>query len=233
MKLDLGGIAKGYAADAAQHVLQKHGITCALVELGGDIVVSGPPPGTEGWTIRVPNAGDDQGPTDLKIAHRAISTSGDTEQFAVIGGRRYSHVVDPRTGQALTNRVQVTVTAPDGLTSDPLSTALSVLGKEDHSKLLRAYPGTTAYVKLLPQASDGENAKTRKGENAKGRLTVHGSGRKDGSRCRAQGSAPAYPEPCTVSPEPFLSRFRPFAFSRSPLRIAASSVCLRTSVSPW
>jgi thiamine biosynthesis lipoprotein len=149
MKLDLGGIAKGYAADGAQRVLKEHGITRALVELGGDIVVSGPPPGTDGWTIRVPNAGDDQGPSDLRFARRAISSSGDTEQFAVIGGRRYSHVVDPRTGQALTNRLQVTVTAPDGLTSDPLSTALCVLGGEDRSRLLHAYPGTTAYVRVL------------------------------------------------------------------------------------
>jgi thiamine biosynthesis lipoprotein len=176
MKLDLGGIAKGYAADAAQQVLQQHGITRALVELGGDIVVSGPPPGTEGWTIRVPNAAGSVGrrqagtreagdgdsakqpspqspvdsrlPTDLRFAHRAISTSGDTEQFVDIGGRHYSHVIDPRTGQALTNRVQVTLTAPDGLTSDPLSTALSVLGGKG-GKLLKAYLGTTAYVRVL------------------------------------------------------------------------------------
>jgi thiamine biosynthesis lipoprotein len=149
MKLDLGGIAKGYAADAAQQVLKKHGITRALVELGGDIVVTDAPPGTDGWTIRVPNAGDDRGPVDLRFANRAISTSGDTVQFAVIGGRRYSHVVDPRTGQALTNRVQVTLIAPDGFTSDPLSTTLSVLGNEDHSRLLRAFPGTRAYVRVL------------------------------------------------------------------------------------
>lgn len=150
MKLDLGGIAKGYAADHAQRVLKRHGITRALVQLGGDIVVSSPPPGAEGWTIRVPNAGSDQGPADLHFANRAISTSGDTEQFAVIGGRRYSHVVDPRSGQALTNRVQVTLTTRDGLTSDPLSTALTVLGKESPQKLLKAYPGTTAYVRVLP-----------------------------------------------------------------------------------
>ncbi|HEU4754988.1 MAG TPA: FAD:protein FMN transferase, partial [Armatimonadota bacterium] len=152
MKLDLGGIAKGYADDEAQRVLKGHGITRALVEMGGDIVVTGPPPGKEGWTIRVPNAGNDRGPADLQFADRAISTSGDTEQFAVIGGRRYSHVVDPRTGQALTNRVEVTVTAPDGLTSDPLSTTLSVLGGEDYDRLLRAYPGTTAFVRVLPAA---------------------------------------------------------------------------------
>jgi thiamine biosynthesis lipoprotein len=148
MKLDLGGIAKGYADDEAQRVLRQHGITRALVEMGGDIVVSGPPPGKAGWTIRVPSAGSDPGPVDMRFAHRAISTSGDTEQFVIIGGRHYSHVINPRTGQALTNRVQVTVTAPDGLTSDPLSTALCVLAGKDR-KLLRAYPGTTAYVRVL------------------------------------------------------------------------------------
>jgi FAD:protein FMN transferase len=152
MKLDLGGIAKGYADDEAQRVLQQHGITRALVEMGGDLVVTGPPPGTEGWTIRVPNAGPVRRPADLRFAHRAISTSGDTEQFVVIGGRRYSHVIDPRTGQALTNRVQVTVTAPDGLTSDPLSTGLTLLGPEERRRLLQAYPGTTAYVRVLGTA---------------------------------------------------------------------------------
>jgi thiamine biosynthesis lipoprotein len=149
MKLDLGGIAKGYAADEAQRVLKQHGITRALVQMGGDIVVSGPPPGTDGWTIRVPNASNDREPADLRFADRAISTSGDTEQFAMIGGRRYSHVVDPRTGVALTNRVQVTLTAPDGLTSDPLSTALCVLGGEHGGNLIHAYPGTKAYVRVL------------------------------------------------------------------------------------
>jgi thiamine biosynthesis lipoprotein len=150
MKLDLGGIAKGYAADGAQRALKDHGITHALVELGGDMVVSGPPPGTAGWKVRVPNAEKSQGPVDLFYSDCAIGTSGDTEQFAVIGGRRYSHVVDPRTGQALTNRVQVTLTARDGLTSDPLSTAISVLGGQDTDRLLEAYPGTQAFVRVLP-----------------------------------------------------------------------------------
>ncbi len=150
MKLDLGGIGKGYAGDEAQRVLKQHGITRALVEMGGDIVVSGPPPGTDGWTIRVPNAGSDQGPADLYLANQALSTSGDTEQFVVIGGRRYSHIVDPRTGQALTNRVQVSLIAPDGLTSDPLTKAMSILGEQDRARLLRAYPGVRVYMRVLP-----------------------------------------------------------------------------------
>src|SRR5205807_3530078 len=149
MKLDLGGIAKGYAGDEAQRVLKQHGITRALVEMGGDIVVSGPPPGTDGWTIRVPNASQVRRPADLRFAHRAISTSGDTEQFVVIGGRRYSHVVDPRTGQALTNRVQVTLIAPNGLTSDPLTKTVCVLRPEESRRVLKAYPGVKAYIPIL------------------------------------------------------------------------------------
>ncbi len=155
MQLDLGGIAKGYAADAAQSVLREYGVTSALVELGGDIVVSGPPPGTDGWTIRVPNAEQGTEAGGMRFAGCAISSSGDTEQSTVIGGKRYSHVVDPRTGQALTSRVQVTLTAPDGLTSDPLSTALTVMGGRSYRKLLDEYPGTQAFVRVLPLEGPG------------------------------------------------------------------------------
>jgi thiamine biosynthesis lipoprotein len=149
MRLDLGGIAKGDAADQAQRVLKSYGLTKALVELGGDIVVSGAPPGTNGWTVRVPNAGASNDPVDLKFANVAVSTSGDTEQFVVIDGVQYSHVVDPRTGQALTNRVQSTVVASIGLTSDPLSTALTVLDADGRTNLLRRYPGAYSYIREL------------------------------------------------------------------------------------
>ena len=147
MKLDLGGIAKGYAADAALAVLTEHGITSALVELGGDIAVSDAPPGTDGWTIAAPVVADSP---ELKLKNAAISTSGDTEQFAIINGRRYSHVVDPRTGYALTNRVQVTVIAPRAGLTDPLATAISVLGSSRYEALTQAFPHVKAYVKVLP-----------------------------------------------------------------------------------
>jgi thiamine biosynthesis lipoprotein len=150
MKLDLGGIGKGYAGDAAQEVLRKNGVTRALVEMGGDVVLSDAPPETEGWTVRVANAGTDQKPADLRLSNCAISTSGDTEQFVVIGGRRYSHIVDPRTGEALTNRVQVSLIAPNGLTSDPLTKALCMLDEPGRKKILASYPGTKAYVRVLP-----------------------------------------------------------------------------------
>lgn len=148
MKLDLGGIAKGYACDEAQKVLRKHGITKALVEMGGDIVVTDPPPGKKGWVIRVPNAEKGASHVEMPFANKAVSSSGDTEQFVEIDGVRYSHVVDPRTGKALTNRVQVTVIAPNGLTSDPLTKTLCVLPKREGMKVVRHYRGTKAYVRV-------------------------------------------------------------------------------------
>lgn len=149
MQLDLGGIAKGYCDDEVQKVLKKFGIKSALVEMGGDIVVSKPPPGQDGWIIRVPNAGSDDKPVDMHLSNCAISSTGDTEQFAVIGGTRYSHVIDPHTGGPVTNRVQATVIAKRGLISDPLSKGFTFLDAKGQARLLRAYPGTRAFVKRL------------------------------------------------------------------------------------
>jgi thiamine biosynthesis lipoprotein len=148
MRLDLGGIAKGFAADEAQGVLRAHGITRALVAAGGDVVVSGPPPGKAGWSIEValpaPLRDPDARPLELRDA--AVSTSGDAEQFVTLGGVRYSHIVDPRTGMALTGRSGVTVVAPTGTTSDALATAISVLGPERGLRLAEAIPGAAAWI---------------------------------------------------------------------------------------
>ena len=137
MQLDLGGIAKGYACDEAIRVLKKHGIGSAMVEMGGDIVVSGPPPGKDGWVIEIPNAGPDH--SRKTLTNSGISSSGDTEQYVEIDGTRYSHIVDPRTGVGLTDRIAVTVVAPNGITSDGLSTAISVLGADKGRVLARTF----------------------------------------------------------------------------------------------
>lgn len=134
-KLDLGGIAKGYACDAAIAVLRKEGIDRAMVEAGGDIVASGPPPGKLGWRIEIFRGNG----SSFMLRDSAASTSGDAEQFVVVGGKRYSHIVDPRTGIGLTNRRQVTVLAKDGLTTDALATALCILGPSAGSPLLERY----------------------------------------------------------------------------------------------
>ncbi len=105
MQLDLGGIAKGFAADEAAMTLVQHGVASALIAAGGDIVATQAPPGREGWRVAVASLdGADGTPAGyLTLRHAAVSTSGDSEQFVVLGGVRYSHIFNPRTGLALTD----------------------------------------------------------------------------------------------------------------------------------
>ena len=145
MQLDLGGIAKGYILDCALATLKKHGIASALIEAGGDIVVGDAPPGERGWRIEIANASPDK--RMVILANSAISSSGDVEQYVEFNGKRYSHIVDPRTGLGLTTRIAVTVIAPNGITSDSLATALCVLGEEEGMKLIRSIPGVRAYIR--------------------------------------------------------------------------------------
>jgi thiamine biosynthesis lipoprotein len=128
MRLDIGGIGKGFACDEALAVLRAHKIERCLVALAGDIRVGAPPPGRKGWNVEATagDAGSDL--EELVLSDCGVSTSGDTEQFVEIGGARWSHIVDPRTGRALTSRLRVTVIAADATSADALATAASVLG---------------------------------------------------------------------------------------------------------
>jgi len=146
MRLDLGGIAMGYAVDEALKLLRKRGITRALVDASGDVGVSGPPPGKQGWTIGIVPLSDEGTPTRyIKLAHAAVTTAGDAVQFVEIDGKRYSHIVDPRTGLGMTDHNGVAVIAPTCMAADSLDTALSVMGPKDGLALIEATPGTAAF----------------------------------------------------------------------------------------
>lgn len=137
MQLDVGGIAKGYTAEAMRAVVREHGITRSLIAAGGDIVVGDPPPGATGWRVAIaPIDANEKDPPTLRLANAAVSTSGDAEQFVEIDGKRYAHIVDPKTGLGLNERFQVTLVAKDGTTSDALETGLAVLGRERGMKLI-------------------------------------------------------------------------------------------------
>lgn len=156
MQLNLGGLAKGYILDEALATLTDEGITRALVEAGGDVVMSGPPPDTDGWRIQIPGANPDGTARTVRLTHAAVSTSGDTEQFVEIGGTRYSHVIDPRTGLGLTHRLLVTIIANDGMTADGLATTVGILGAEAGRAFLAThYPGVTAHIRRAA-AADAE-----------------------------------------------------------------------------
>lgn len=148
MQLDLGGIAKGFAADEAAAVLSERGIRSALIAAGGDIVVTEPPPGAAGWRIAVAALeGADRSPAGyLTLRDAAVSTSGDAEQFVVVGGARYSHLFDPRTGRAVNGRSSVTIVAQDGTTADGLATTVSVMGADSGLRLVDSTRGAAAFV---------------------------------------------------------------------------------------
>ncbi len=147
MRIDLGAIAKGFAAQEALKTLKQHGVSRALVDVGGDIVVGQAPPGRPGWKIGVAALEPDGPPTRyFWLKDAAVATSGATWQFVELGGRRYSHIIDPRTGMALTNQMNVTVIAPDGMSADALASAVSVLRPVEGLKLIERTPGTAALV---------------------------------------------------------------------------------------
>jgi len=146
MRLDLGGIGKGFALDEAFAVLAQHGLERALVVGGGELRAGAPPPGARGWRVRL--VGLDGVDEALLLAHAALATSGDLEQALELDGRRHSHVLDPRTGLALTERRLVSVSGPSATLTDGLATALSVLGPEAGSELLARYRGYAARLQV-------------------------------------------------------------------------------------
>jgi len=153
MKLDVGGIAKGYAAQAALDVLRAAGIRRALVGGAGDIVVSDPPPGAGGWKIAIAplEPGISRPIRVLLVANAAVSTAGDAERYVVIDGHRYSHIINPATAVGVEDRASVTVVAADGATADALETAVYVLGPERGLKLVDQTPGAAAiFVRRAP-----------------------------------------------------------------------------------
>lgn len=141
MQLDLGGIAQGYIAQKVIDFLSSQQVYHALVNVSGDIVMSDAPPGSKGWTvgINVPETMDELLPQTLQLHNVAITTSGDAYQFIEHGGKRYSHIIDPRTGYGVTSQRNVTVIAKDGITADWLATACSILSGKKAKKLAASF----------------------------------------------------------------------------------------------
>jgi arylsulfatase A-like enzyme/thiamine biosynthesis lipoprotein ApbE len=149
IELDLGGIAKGYACDEAMRILTEAGLKSALVDGGGDILVSGAPPGQpEGWHISI--APGNAGVETLNLTHCAVATSGDRYQAVAIDGVRYAHIIDPQTGLGLTRMRSATIIAPSAIEADALASAACVLGP-DRVGLISGRSGVTAFTMDNPR----------------------------------------------------------------------------------
>jgi FAD:protein FMN transferase len=148
MRLDFGGIAKGFIAQNISQLLREKGVQQTLVAVAGDIVAGNAPPNTSGWKIGIAPLDRPDGPVSrlLLLKNCAISTSGDAFQFVEIDGVRYSHIVNPHTGLGLTERTSVTVLAQDGTTSDALATAICVLGPQKGLKMIEGRDRVEALI---------------------------------------------------------------------------------------
>jgi thiamine biosynthesis lipoprotein len=132
MQLDVGGIAKGFAADEMLETLSSWGFRSALIDAGGDIVVGDPPMDTDNWVVDARTLDSDGHFSwqSLHVTNAAVATSGDRHRNLVANGIRYSHILDPRTGLGLTQSREVTVVAPTGIEADALASAISVMGRQ-------------------------------------------------------------------------------------------------------
>jgi len=154
MRLDLGAIAKGYAVDKATEAARRCGALGAMVDIGGNIRCFGAPPkGRDHWLIGVqdPNSAV-EGVVGggllftLKISNAAMATSGDYQQFALIKGKRYSHILDPHTGGSAEGLSSVTIITNNATDADALSTAVTVMGPQKGLALIEKLPGTEAIL---------------------------------------------------------------------------------------
>ncbi len=138
VEIDLGGIAKGFAVGQAVKRLKEKGITSCLINAGGQIYCLGDNSGRP-WRVGIKNPRKSGIVDYLELRDKAVSTSGDYEQYFIIDGRRFTHIMDPKTGYPLDNGViSVTVIADDSTIADALSTSIFVLGKVKGMKLAKA-----------------------------------------------------------------------------------------------
>jgi thiamine biosynthesis lipoprotein len=128
MRLDLGGIAKGYILQEGLAALDALGLRIALLDAGGDIVCGDAPPDQPGWRIETPGADEAFAARASQLMRAALATSGPAAQFLEANGVRYSHVIDPRTGWGVTSPREVKVIATDGATADAIATVMGISG---------------------------------------------------------------------------------------------------------
>lgn len=150
MRLDPGGIAKGYAADRMIEVLGSFGFNKVMVNAGGDMVIGAPPPGRKGWRIAIPAHGEDgeQDPFIMIVSSVALTTSGDMFQYITRDGVRYSHIVDPATGRGVTRQIMATVKGIKGVKVDALATALNIMPVDKGIALIENRPGYEARIEV-------------------------------------------------------------------------------------
>jgi thiamine biosynthesis lipoprotein len=129
MRIGFGGIGKGYAADKAKQILQKEGVESGIVNASGDLTTWGYQANNKAWTVGIANPDQKNTPFSyLNITNMAMATSGNYEKYIMIGGEKYSHTINPKTGFPIKGIKSVTVISPNAEICDALATPISVMG---------------------------------------------------------------------------------------------------------
>lgn len=147
--VDLGGIAKGYASDKAMDVFRRFGLRSGLIDIGGNVAVHGAREDGRPWRVGVQSPGGERGEVlgAAEVVDKAVVTSGDYERFCEVGGEKYHHIIDPRTGYPAKSGLRsVTVVADRGLVADAISTAAFVLGPVEGAELIRKTGADAVFV---------------------------------------------------------------------------------------
>lgn len=143
LKIDLGGIAKGYIADQLMVILKDAGLKHAAVIIGGETVLADAPPEKRGWRIGIENP-EKKVIGTLVLANTSLSTSGDSYQFFEVEGERQSHLIDPKTKKNKINRLNVTTIAPTAMQADAWATALRILSTDNAISIANKQPNLEA-----------------------------------------------------------------------------------------
>jgi FAD:protein FMN transferase len=152
-RIGLGGIAKGYGVDRASAVLRAEGVTDFMIQAGGDLYASGTKPSGEPWLggIQDPRAADGSPFATLQLRDCGLSTAGDYERYYFADGKRYHHIIDPKTGYPSTASRSVSIWAPNAFMSDAIDDAVFILGPEKGLALVESLPDIGAVI------VDGQN----------------------------------------------------------------------------
>jgi FAD:protein FMN transferase len=147
IRLDFGAIGKGFVVDEIFDLLQTMGIKSCLVNISGNMRCGDPPPDRTGWRIAIAPLQQHEPPLRyLLLRNSAIATSGDLWQFITLEGKRYSHILDPRSGASVAGPIAATVVAPTAMDADACATAICVLGPTLGAQMVSGLPGLKALI---------------------------------------------------------------------------------------
>lgn len=159
IRLDFGGIGKGYAVDEAYKILQDGGLTRCLVNMSGNMRFGDPPPERDCWRIEIAPVGQGGKPLRrISVSNTSIATSGDLWQFTVVDGQRRSHILDPRTGLGVPGPISATVLAATATDADAMATIATILDEETLRALHAKHPKYAILVARKEQTQTSEQS---------------------------------------------------------------------------